>query len=176
MVRSRLSRSCWIWALSGWHSGAWPVKSEKNPSLAAALSGPRQQAIEIDLLLAGQIFIALDLFGPRRVAAAPIERGHMAFEPHADRIGGRWLFRCGRRRRARLARNGRRRHRRLGGGRGRKQAGSENADAEAKTKAETKAATKTGTKIAPAPDHCGTPTPVPGASPRPRDGMVSNGD
>ena len=121
-------------------------EEREKSALAAAPFGVRHEAVEIGLLLAGGIFVALDLLGAGRVAAAAIERGHLAFQAHTDRVGGRLLLRgllFGRRRRrrgSRLARNGCWRHGGLGGSRGRKQASGKKANAEPKPRYKPKSA------------------------------------
>ena len=54
-------------------------EEREKSALAAAPFGVRYEAVEIGLLLAGGIFVALDLLGAGRVAGAAIERGHLAF-------------------------------------------------------------------------------------------------
>ena len=73
-MRSRLSRICWICALSGWHSGDWPVNSAKNPPPSQPRlfdCGPA--AVEIGLLLGDGVFGVLDLVGAGGIAGAAVD-------------------------------------------------------------------------------------------------------
>ena len=85
-TRSRLARICWIWLLSGPHCGGWPLNSEKKPRPSqpmrrACASGGRARPAG-----GGGVLVALDLVGARRIDVAAVERGELAFEPHADRV------------------------------------------------------------------------------------------
>src|SRR5262249_34083071 len=83
---------------------------EEAAALAAEAARLIGHPIELALLLAGGLLVALDLVGARRIDGAAIDLRELRFEPRADRV----RVRCARRRRhlrerRRRAREGRER-------------------------------------------------------------------
>ena len=62
MVRSRFARACWIWLLSGPHCARLAAEQrEEAGALTAHALALLGEAVELALLLAGEVFVALDL-------------------------------------------------------------------------------------------------------------------